>query len=145
MKASIRIGGMVLMVLSIFSGVALADPTLNGGDAGNTASQASSLESSIPLNSWSIYNHGLLTVPSDLDDYYRLNTQNGEYLNYQLDLGDYDIAEQKITDTSGNPLNAPVNAGKTLRLSGSTLSWDHKIGLDSQDPEYEFAMKRTTT
>lgn len=144
MNASIRIGGIVLMVLSIFSGVALADPTLYGGDAGNTANQASSLESSIPLNSWSLYTGGQLTV-DDLDDYYSLNTQNGEYLNYQLDLADYDIAEQKITDTSGNPLNAPVNAGKTLQLSGSTLSWDHKIGIDRQNPEYEFAMMRTTT
>lgn len=133
------------MALSIFSGVALADPTLSGGDAGNAYYQASPLESAIPLNSWSVYLHGTLTVSGDLHDWYQLNTQSNEYLNYQLDLGDYDIAEQRITDTSGNPLNAPLNAGKTLQLSGPTLSWDKKIGLDSQDPEYEFALKRTQT
>lgn len=143
MNAS-RIGVMALMVFSIFSGVALADPTLTGADAGNAYYQASPLESAIPLNSWSVYLHGTLTV-SDQDDWYQLNTQSNEYLNYQLDLGDYDIAEQKITDTSGNPLNAPINAGKTLQLSGPTLSWDHIKGLDSQDPEYEFALERTLT
>lgn len=133
------------MVLSLFSGAALADPIIGGRDAGNTAGQASSLESSIPLNSWSIYANGQFTIPSDEDDYYRLNTQNGEYLNYQLDLANYLSVQQKITDTGGNPLNAPVNAGKTLRLYGSTLSWDHKIQLDIKNPYYMFAMKRTLT
>jgi len=145
MNASIKIGVMALMVLSIFSSVALADPTYTGADAGNTASQASRLEADIPLNSWWLYAHGTLTVPGDLDDWYQHNTRSGEYLNYQLDLGDYDIVEQRITDTSGNPLNTPLNSGKTPQLSGPTLSWDKKIGLDSQDPEYEFALKRTLT
>ncbi len=144
MKASIRIGVMALMVLSIFGGVALADPIVGGGDAGNTASQASTLESAIPLNSWSVYLHGHLWPGTDPDDWYRLNTQNGEYLKYQLDLGDYDIAAQRITDTSGNVLNASqVNYGTTKKLSGPTLSWDTVKGTDSSDPEYEFAMERT--
>lgn len=145
MKASMRIGVMALMVLSIFSGVALADPIIGGGDAGNTASQASTLESAIPLNSWSVYLHGHLWPGTDPDDWYRLNTQNGEYLNYQLDLGDYDIAEQKIRDSANTITLGPINAGKTPRLSGSTLAWDTVKGTDSSDPEYEFALERTTT
>jgi hypothetical protein len=145
MKASTRIGVMTLMVLSIFSGVALADPTLNGGDAGNTYTQASTLEAAIPLNSWYVYTGGYLTVPGDLNDWYKLNTQSGEYLNYQLDTADYDIAVQNIRNTANTTTLGPIDAGKTSQLSGATLSWDYKIGIDSQDPDYEFAMKRTTT
>lgn len=140
-----KIGVMVLMVFSIFSGVALADPIVGGGDAGDSAGQASPLESAIPLNSWSVYLHGYVYPGTDPDDWYQLNTQNGEYLYYQLDIDDEDIVEQKITDTSGNPLGSPVNTGNTTRLSGATLSWDTVKGTDSQNPEYEFALKRTTT
>lgn len=145
MNAS-RIGVMALMVFSIFSGVALADPTLSGGDAGNAYYLASPLESAIPLNSWSVYLHGYLYPGTDPDDWYQLNTQNGEYLKYQLDVYDYDIAEQRITDTSGNVLDASqVNANTTKKLTGPTLSWDKVKGIDSQDPDYEFAMMRTLT
>lgn len=146
MNASIKIGVMALMALSIFSSVALADPTLSGGDAGNSASQASPLESAIPLNSWSVYLHGYVYPGTDPDDWYQLNTQNGEYLNYQLDIDDYDIAEQKIRDSADTTTLGPINAGKTyLPVTGATKSWDHVKGTDSQNPEYEFALKRTTT
>ncbi len=37
MEASLRIGSIVLRVLSIFSGAVLADSLIGGGDAGNTA------------------------------------------------------------------------------------------------------------
>jgi hypothetical protein len=138
-----KIGVMVLMVFSIFSGVALADPTYTGTDAGNTASAASQLEYPIPLNSWWLYAHGTLYPGSDSDDWYQLNTQSGEYLNYQLDLGDYSTTEQRIRDWANTATLGPLNSGKTIRLSGATKSWDHIIGIDSQNPEYEFTLKRT--
>ncbi|MFZ3382773.1 MAG: hypothetical protein WA144_02490 [Candidatus Methanoperedens sp.] len=104
MNASIKIGIMALMVLSMFNGVALADPIVGGGDAGNTYGAASALESEIPHGTWGLYQNGYVQT-SDVD-WYNLNTYAGETLSYELDRADwpYDLLDiyTSATTTIGN-------------------------------------------
>lgn len=138
MKASIRIGVMAMIVLSMFSGVALADPIPGGQDASNYFSTASDLEQAIPYGSWYIYKNG--NVRTTDVDWYKLNTRTGELLSYELDravwrdvlLGIY----TSETTTIGND-----NAG-SVYVPGQT--WQKVVFLPGHDvieSWYQFKLK----
>lgn len=131
---------MALMVLSIFSGVALADPIVGGGDAGNTASQASQIDPSVLLNEWTVYNGYLYNGDTD---WYLLNTQAGEYLDYDLDVSVIGTVRQQIYDSSGSTLLGPNDYGSTWnRVSGQIKSKDYVLPGKGPTANYPFALKR---
>ena len=137
MKASIKIGVMTLMVLSVFSGVALADPIQGGNDASNYYSSASTLNYAIPSGSWHIYGDAYLQM-SDVD-WYNLNTNAGQTLSYQLDNADTPYVLLGIytspTTTIGND-----NVG-SVYVSGNTKQKNILIGGHAVDDWYRFSLK----
>ncbi|CAG0992280.1 MAG: hypothetical protein MPEBLZ_00294 [Candidatus Methanoperedens nitroreducens] len=128
---------MTLMVLSIFSGVALADPIQGGGDASNYYSSASTLERAIPSGSWYIYGNAYLQT-SDVD-WYNLNTNAGQLLSYELDTADWPYVLLDIytssTTTIGND-----NVG-SVYVSGNTKQKTILSGGHSVDDWYQFRLK----
>ncbi|MCZ7400225.1 MAG: hypothetical protein O8C62_11235 [Candidatus Methanoperedens sp.] len=108
MKASIRIGVMALMVLSILSSVALADPP-SGGDAGDTPGSAANIVISPKYTTeWTIYQG---TITSYDKDWYRPNTVRNDRLWYQIDTADWN---------NGARLDAFDGPYTNLQLKGST-------------------------
>lgn len=91
MKTKLRtakVGMAVLMVLSIFTGIALADPP-SGGDAGNTYSSATLID--VPYGNYDIFSPGLLADNADWndEDWYHFTASSGNKLSYELDNAAY--------------------------------------------------------
>lgn len=140
MNASIRIGVMAMMVLGIFSGVALADPP-SGGDAGNSWNSANSITISPKYSAeWTIYQGSHYSGDTD---WYKPNTVTNDRLWYQVDQQHYANGERlDVFDSNlyylgsyggGNPGSAVIPSSGT--------SYVELYNVNSISLNYLFALR----
>lgn len=130
MKTKLRtakVGMTVLMVLSIFTGIALADPP-SGEDAGNTYGSATLID--VPYGNYDIFSPGLLADNVDWKDkdWYHFTASSGDKLSYDLDINAYnDDVDMEIHTFYDGHIISEID-------KGNPGGYIHPVTLDSSNP-----------